>query len=1512
MSIAILANVRALVWYTGLLAVLVGVGLGVLLAANISASYWFQRRREQQQLGPALDGERKSSGYRLPLDPPVRRIPRLAFAAEVTAATQTSSSSLCPTAYNTDGWTAPSIGQLAESGYPQVQHEMEQLASLVVRDFVHRWFADVTADTSFPRCVHAQVVQAVDAVAERIAGSRVDPAELVVAQVLPLATAHIHAVRSASANAAVATAAAAGEGDNSEQSRVAQAYASQPGIRWHPALAALLLPGKEDDSGQATADQRKRAVAGHVRRVVDLVVPLILPPEQTGLSAHRVLVREILAGAVLAPAVASIADPDTINQLLGAQLERMIREQHMVSELRDALDKQAAESVEANSSGSSKAARLSQQPILRAIERNDDEDILAPAGVVSYEEFMQSIDRCSDTAQVARIRDDILAQIRKRRILIMGHGKGDVVHGQRVRDVLVYINRLYVAKKKAERRLDVLMSGQGASQQQLQQQQTRQNPLLQHRPLTSAEKAISRASTYYDQRDDPRNLGPPQFTLREILTNVSSLSAFAEYMDLIGSQLALEFWVNVEGAKQTARAACPGDKDDSARQLLPSIVGSLWKSYFTVRVDELAALGSDIETAIGRVQRCLKPHRRPASMDLDSALLTPPLCCEAFELVALVQDAVFRHMQTGVFPSFLRSNIYSRFLTEYYVTPRHDQISASLFASSQPEPTASLQPQPQPVADSRSWSARSDAGSSRRRSLVRSVAGTLGRGRSASNSSASTAPASLGQASQRTFGAASIFRRARPEAPLVGTDTSQALAGRSSAAEPAGRSRSAAQLAALAATSPPTLAPAPELAGFPAESLSPDAKTAPPLVPQLSRRPTRVGRSEVRRLSASLRSIGLGDAAAADKAMSAEVGFGSPIAESVIDEESDGAGMLMAMERSEDASGAVDGGKSELPPPEPLGADNNPNEEDDDNDDNGDGDEELSADEAETLVLARVIRTPTPGDLFLNERIERLARDLERKTHQMAIVRALMRQAESRHKPHEQRVLAASFRGLRREVQAGAEQQRLYETVLGDHILSPQRTRIRIPRAVNSAAGDSADSAFAGTEAASGTSEQKTHVVYLLELQQSMPPEHLDPTATAEAAAAAAASPALVSSANHAPTGWVVSRRYREFYQMHKELRTTWPNEMRAHELPARTPLIRLQRDRDIEHRRLGLEKYLQGLLSDPRVANARAVRLFLSSTLPPPLVQGPPSILQSASAAETGESADVSLSLSAAAAAADEGDYDADMVPSLRSAAAVSGWMAQIYKTVGEDIEGITGADSMLEIIVQELGAKVAMQQQQQLQQQQHTQSLDTSGALGISSKAAPISGGYDVLAAGALPPLVDTSSAGFIDPLSDLFVEVFGLKNRRNWLRRQAISILLRHIVGGTVERRVRDMVGTTVRDMQLAALVSQLRNILWPPDPKTHAPGLFRAPEPRIDSQKADSLRDARSRILWLLPRILGGMVGKKNARDGARLLVDVAQHPLPNLNLALHVFDVLVVSAFPEIKFQLEANHPPTAP
>ncbi|KAJ2378252.1 hypothetical protein H4S02_007420, partial [Coemansia sp. RSA 2611] len=63
-------------------------------------------------------------------------------------------------------------------------------------------------------------------------------------------------------------------------------------------------------------------------------------------------------------------------------------------------------------------------------------------------------------------------------------------------------------------------------------------------------------------------------------------------------------------------------------------------------------------------------------------------------------------------------------------------------------------------------------------------------------------------------------------------------------------------------------------------------------------------------------------------------------------------------------------------------------------------------------------------------------------------------------------------------------------------------------------------------------------------------------------------------------------------------------------------------------------------------------------------------------------------------------------------------------------------------------------------------------------------------------------------------------------------------------------------------------------------------------------------ARAQVLWYVPRVLAAMVGRKNARDGAALLIDSVQSRRPNLSLALALFDAVVVAVFPEIKYQMD--------
>ncbi|KAJ2475412.1 hypothetical protein IWW47_006504, partial [Coemansia sp. RSA 2052] len=309
----------------------------------------------------------------------------------------------------------------------------------------------------------------------------------------------------------------------------------------------------------------------------------------------------------------------------------------------------------------------------------------------------------------------------------------------------------------------------------------------------------------------------------------------------------------------------------------------------------------------------------------------------------------------------------------------------------------------------------------RRLSLVRTVAESIGR-RSVSAESSSSAPAkaqSPPKPKPSAVGRAWTFGglRGRPEAPIVSTDTSEARGTHVQVHAAIGRE-----------------------AEDVAEAM-PEA--APEAVPEVAqrRRSVRVGRSEVRRLSASLRSIGLGDPSShtADDALQLEP---------IVDNDSDDSG-------SDAGSGGSDsGGDGERHPPSAHASDEEAS---------GGSD---SGDEAEALVIGRAVMTPAPGDLFLDERLALVERSVSRTTHQMAIVRALMRQAASRHRAHEQRVLRASYRDLRREALAGAEQQRVYARSAADHVLSPQRTRVHIPRAI-------VDDAAATTDDAA---QQKPHV----------------------------------------------------------------------------------------------------------------------------------------------------------------------------------------------------------------------------------------------------------------------------------------------------------------------------------------------------------------------------------------------------------------------------------------------------
>ncbi|KAJ1671185.1 tRNA (guanine-N(7)-)-methyltransferase (tRNA(m7G46)-methyltransferase), partial [Spiromyces aspiralis] len=227
--------------------------------------------------------------------------------------------------------------------------------------------------------------------------------------------------------------------------------------RLHSALQRLKTfseSGKYQDSKRPPseaerAENEKCVISEYLRPIVEDLLPLVMGDGSLGFGPHRIIVREILASTLLTSILRAVSDPDTINKLVDMKLTRLIEEQRMLNKLREALDLQSSPLETPNTLGREGAG--GSEPSGGILGRST-----RPKVTRTYEEFIDMIKRCQDLEELDSMHGAVVSHIRKKRILIMGQNKDDIVHGEKVRDIIVYINRLYVAKKLIEKRITLL------------------------------------------------------------------------------------------------------------------------------------------------------------------------------------------------------------------------------------------------------------------------------------------------------------------------------------------------------------------------------------------------------------------------------------------------------------------------------------------------------------------------------------------------------------------------------------------------------------------------------------------------------------------------------------------------------------------------------------------------------------------------------------------------------------------------------------------------------------------------------------------------------------------------------------------------------------------------------------------------------------------------------------------------------------------------------------------------
>lgn len=217
---------------------------------------------------------------------------------------------------------------------------------------------------------------------------------------------------------------------------------------------------------------------------------------------------------------------------------------------------------------------------------------------------------------------------------------------------------------------------------------------------------------------------------------------------------------------------------------------------------------------------------------------------------------------------------------------------------------------------------------------------------------------------------------------------------------------------------------------------------------------------------------------------------------------------------------------------------------------------------------------------------------------------------------------------------------------------------------------------------------------------------------------------------------------------------------------------------------------------------------------------------------------------------------------------------MSRIYNSVADGMDDFLGNIAMLD-------------------------QLSTAGQNLISAATSQLTGPEPALVAedamtaaeaeAELNAFEDRELEPFIKPICDLFLEAFELNRGNNWLRGRAVVVVLHQLLGGTIERKVRDSAKSLTEEDNLLRYISIIKDTMWPD-------GVLRKPVVRTPSQKSKTRIEASFMLAALIPDLAGNVVGKANAQAASRKIFDILNNPRLNVHLVFTILDEIVLILF----------------
>lgn len=331
-------------------------------------------------------------------------------------------------------------------------------------------------------------------------------------------------------------------------------------------------------------------------------------------------------------------------------------------------------------------------------------------------------------------------------------------------------------------------------------------------------------------------------------------------------------------------------------------------------------------------------------------------------------------------------------------------------------------------------------------------------------------------------------------------------------------------------------------------------------------------------------------------------------------------------------------------------------------------------------------------------------------------------------------------------------------------------------------------------------------------------------------------------SENSPAVTWAITRRYSEFHDLQRRLRKLYPS-IRDLDFPRRQVVLTLQKD-FLKKRSSALEKYLRDLLTRPQICRSLQFRAFLSQQT-------------IRAVADNGQQVD-------------KQDF-----------------ITRIYSSVTDGMEEFIGNVPVLDQLSAAGQSLITAATNYNAISTTASPILSQSPAIGTENPHPTAEAQAEI---SAFENRADPETVTFIKPICDIFIEIFQLNQGNNWLRGRAVVVVTQQLLGGTIERRVRDTFKTYTSEASICRYIDMLRVIMWPNG------ALRTAPIERTEAEKEASRRNAGVVLQTLLPDLAGGVVGRGNASAAARRVHATLNNGALTRHLAYMLLDEIMEGVF----------------